>query len=118
MEYIVLFIRLYKHTGMDHVKFIELLYIIFIADDSYTDTFLSSYCMFVWVVLNLQSPDSTDIYNMGWTFFVFHEKTWLCVCANSLFLLSVIVMGLTEECKSTELTYQWKMYQKCTWGNY
>jgi len=44
-------------------------------------------------VLNLQAPVSRD---MGLSFIVFHEKTGLHVCANNLFLLSVIVMGLTE----------------------
>jgi len=32
-------------------------------------------------VLNLQAPDSTD---MGLSFFVFHEKTGLHVCASNL----------------------------------
>ena len=86
----------------------ELLYIIFMTEDSYTDTF-EVHNAFVWEVLNLQGPDSTD---MGLSFFVFHEKTGLHVCANNLFLLSVIVTGLTEECKSTKLTYQWRVYQK------
>ena len=54
-------------------------------------------------MLNLQGPGSTDV---GLSFFVFHEKTGLRVCANNVFLLSVIVIGLTEECKSTKLTYQ------------
>jgi hypothetical protein len=55
---------------------------------------------------------------MGLSFFLFHEKAGLHVCAKNLFLLSVIVMGLTEECKSAKLTYQWRVYKKNAWGNH
>ena len=87
---------------IEYILLNELLYIIFMTEDSYTDTF-EVHNAFVSEVLNLQGPDSTD---MGLSFFVFHEKTGLHVCANNMFLLSVIVIGLTEECKSTKLTYQ------------
>jgi hypothetical protein len=97
---------------IEHILWHELLYIIFMTENSYTDTF-EDHIAFVWEVFNLQGPDST---NMGLSFLVFHEKTGLHVCANNLFFLSVIVVELTEECKSTKPTYQWRVYHKVCLG--